>query len=89
MTRSNVGPPPTYNGSLEVGVFNDYVIKATIWLNTTNVKATARGPRLPRALTDVAFDNFKHLALDPEGSRSSTNGFDLLKLMSEPEQVRE
>ena len=32
-------PPPTFDGSKEPGVFDDYKIKAKLWLKTSNLDA--------------------------------------------------
>lgn len=41
--RGSAGPPPSYDGNKEVGVFEEYRIRAKLWLATTNLDGKARG----------------------------------------------
>ena len=49
--RSSVGPPPTFSGDRSAGVWEEYKIRARLWLMTTTIEEKARGPRLLQALT--------------------------------------
>ena len=57
-------PPPSYDGSREAGAFDDYRIKAKLWLKTSNLDDSMKGARLLQGLTGRAFDQMKHLAED-------------------------
>lgn len=57
--RGNSGPPPTWDGS---GLFEDYQIRAQLWLSTTKSKPRARGPLLLKSLSGPPFEQFKYLA---------------------------
>lgn len=83
--KGSGGPPPTYDGSREVGVFEEYRLRARLRLVTTNLEGRARGPRLMQALTDRAFESVKHLVDDGEWMTSSSNGEQLLDLLAKPE----
>ena len=58
--RTNAGPPPAWDGSQ--CPFEDYLIRARLWISTTKAKARTRGPLLLKALSDTPFQDFKHLA---------------------------
>ena len=80
--RSNAGPPPAWDGST---AFKDYAIRVRLWLATTKVKASSRGPLLLKNLTGTPFDDLKHLAKDPQWMTAPDNGEQLLKLMDTKE----
>lgn len=65
-TRGSVGPPPTYSGDRSPGVFEEYKLRAKLWLHTTNLDPLARGPRMLQALSGRAFESVKHLVEDDE-----------------------
>jgi len=79
-------PPPTYDGSRFGMVFENYTIKAYLWLEHTGLRPTARGPRLLQELTDTAFEAAKHFALDPSWRADPENGQRLLEYLAEPQQ---
>lgn len=83
--KGSGGPPPSYNGSREAGVFEEYKLRARLWLVTTNLEGRARGPRLMQALTERAFESVKHLVDDAAWMSSPTNGDELLDLLAKPE----
>ena len=85
--RSNAGPAPEWNG--EQIPYQDYLIKAKLWLATTRARASTRGPMLLQKLSGTPFEAMKHLAKDDLWMRSSNNGERLLELMSLPENFGE
>lgn len=74
--RTNAGPAPEWDG--ESVPFQDYVIKARLWLATTKSKPRTRGPLLLSKLTKVRFETMKYLAKDVSWMQSDTNGDDLI-----------
>eukprot|EP00435_Cladocopium_sp_Y103_P008347 s557_g2.t1 len=84
--RGSSGPPPEWDGQ---GAFEDYLIRARLWIATTKTKAVARGPLLLKALKGPPFESFKYLAKDSAWLSSSTNAEDLLKKMDAPDQYGE
>ena len=83
--KGSIGPPPCYDGSREPGVFEEYRIRAKLWLFTTNIDARARGPRMLQALSGKAFESVKHLIDDQDWLDAQDNGDRLLELLSKPE----
>ena len=69
--RSNAGPPPACDGTT---AFKDYAIQVRLWLATTKVKASSRGPLLLKNLTGTLFDDLKHLAKDSQWMTAPDNG---------------
>ena len=78
--RGSIGPPPTYDGSRDPGVFEEYRIRAKLCLFSTNIENCAKGPRLMRALSGRAFESVRHLILD-----ATDTGERLIELLSRPE----
>ena len=77
--RGQAGPPPSWDGQT---AFEDYYIKAKLWLATTKARGKARGPLL---LSSTPFETFKHLAKDV-GWLSDPRGAErLLEEMNKPE----
>lgn len=76
------GPPPSWDG---VSEFEDYLIRARLWLATTKTKAKARGPLLLKALSSAPFETFKYLAKDTSWLSDSQNAERFLQLMNQPE----
>lgn len=81
-TKGASGPPPSWDGSSN---FEDFCIKARLWIHTTKVRPKARGPLLLKALTGEPFENFKHLAKDASWLNDSKNAETLLNTMDQPE----
>ena len=81
--RTNAGPPPSWDGVQ--CPFEDYLIRARIWISTTKARAQTRGPLLLKALSDTPFQDFKHLAKDPAWLSDPGNAESLLKRMDSPE----
>ena len=76
------GPPPSWDGT---GVFEDYLIKAKLWLATTKSKPKMRGPLLLKALTSTPFETFKHYARDTAWLADPKGAETLLDDMNRPE----
>lgn len=70
--RTNAGPAPEWDG--ESLAFQDYVIKARLWLATTRSKPRTRGPLLLSKLSKTPFETMKFLAKDNNWMQSETNG---------------
>ena len=83
--KGAVGPPPSYDGNREAGVFEEFRIRAKLWLYSTNVESRARGPRLLQALSGKAFESVRHLIDYAEWLEAPDNGEQLLELLSKPE----
>ena len=84
--RGSSGPPPSWDGSTP---WEDYNIRARLWLATTKTKAKARGPLLLKSLSGTPFESFKHLAKDPNWLQSTTGAEELLDEMAKPEHFGE
>ena len=80
--RTNAGPPPAWDGS--ECPFEDYLIRARIWISTTKAQARTRGPLLLKSLSSTPFQDFKHLAKDPAWLANPDNAEMLLKKMDSP-----
>ena len=76
------GPPPSWDGT---GVFEDYMIKAQLWIATTKSKPKMRGPLLLKALTSTPFETFKHYAQDKAWLADPQGAERLLEDMNRPE----
>ena len=83
--KGSIGPPPTYDGNRDPGMFDEYRIRAKLWLYSTNLESRARGPRLMQALTGRAFESVRHLIDDSDWLDSPDNGERLIELLSQPE----
>ena len=83
--KGSVGPPPGYSGDRSPGVFEEYKLRAKLWLHSTNLDPVARGPRMLQALTGKAFEAVKHLIEDDDWCSNKNNGIELLKLLAKPE----
>ena len=81
--RTSSGPPPEWSG--EDLHFQDYLIKARLWLATTKAKPRTRGPLLLQKLSKIPFETMKHLAKDRQWMESDRNGEELLEFMDLPE----
>ena len=78
---------PEWDG--ETTSFQDYAIKARLWLATTKAKAKTRGPLLLQKLSKVPFESMKFLAKDAGWMASTTNGEDLIKMMDQADYFGE
>ena len=68
--KGQSGPPPSWDGSTP---FEDFLIRARLWLATTKARGKARGPLLLKALSGTPFETFKHLAKDNAWLNDSSN----------------
>ena len=75
-------PPPSYDGSREAGAFDDYKIKAKLWLKTSNLNDNMKGARLLQGLTGRAFEQMESLTEDETWLDSEDGGQQLIALMS-------
>ena len=84
--RGQSGPAPSWDAS---SPFEDYLIKAKLWLATTKAKPKSRGPLLLKALGGSAFENFKFLAKDSSWLNNPRGAEHLLDEMNRPEYYGE
>ncbi len=84
--RGNAGPPPEWDGQT---TFEDYQIRARLWIATTKNRPQVRGPLLLKALKGAPFESFKHLAKDTVWLESQTNAEELLQKMDTPDHFGE
>ena len=84
--RSSVGPPPTYDGDRKPGAWEDYKLRAKLWLRTTTIAATSRGPRMLQQLSGRAFDTMKYMCDDDDWFNDPQNGQRLLDEMGRPDR---
>ena len=81
--RTNAGPAPEWDG--ESLTFQDYAIKARLWLATTRSKPRTRGPLLLQKLSKVPFETMKFLARDRQWMQNPDNGEELINTMDKAE----
>ena len=79
----NGPPPPEWDGS-SMG-FQDWLIKARLWLATTRSKPRTQGPMILQRLSGQPFQSLKHLAKDKNWLNNENNGQKILDLMDTPE----
>lgn len=84
--RASSGPPPEWDGETP---FQNYVVKARLWLATTKAPPASRGPLLLQRLTKNPFDTMKYLAKDPMWMKSKDNGPQLIDLMDQADMFGE
>lgn len=82
------GPPPPEWDGVTPG-FQDWLIKARLWLATTRVKARSQGPMILQKLTGPPFQSFKHWAKDSAWLMDEQGGKKLLDKMDTPEYFGE
>ena len=77
-------PPPSYDGSRKAGAFDEYKIKAKLWLKTSNLNDSMKGTRLLQGLTGRAFEQMEAMALDEAETwlDAENGGQQLIALMS-------
>ena len=80
---SGGGQPPEWDGTSVP--FQDWLIKARLWLATTRVKPRAQGPMILQKLGGQPFQSFKHWAKDPSWLADEQGGAKLLQAMDTPE----
>ena len=79
----NGPPPPEWDGSSMS--FQDWLIKARLWLATTRSKPKTQGPMILQRLSGQPFQSLKHLAKDKAWLNNESNGQKILDLMDTPE----
>lgn len=87
--RGNAGgpPPPEWDG--QTVPFQDWLIKARLWLATTRAKARSQGPMILQKLSGQPFQSFKHWARDGDWLSDERGGHRLLDAMNTPEYFGE
>ena len=80
------GQPPEWDGSTS---FQDWLIKAKLWLATTRARPRTQGPLILQRLSGPAFQAFKHWARDADWLQDDRGGFKLLDAMNSPDQFGE
>ena len=75
--------PPDWDGISMP--FQDWLIKARLWLATCRARPQSQGPLLLQKLSGAPFQAFKHWAKDPEWLASKDGGNELLAAMNQPE----
>ena len=73
--KSSVGPPPQFDGDRSAGAWEEYRIRARLWLSTTPIEERSGGG---------AFEAMKHLADDDSWMNDVNNGQQLLDEVSKP-----
>ena len=81
------GLPPEWDGK-SVG-FQDWLIKARLWLATTRAKGPTQGPMILQRLSGQPFQSFKHWAKDARWLSDDRGGHQLLQAMDSPEYFGE
>jgi hypothetical protein len=81
--RGNAGPPPKFCGSKDATIFENWHIKTSMWLAATNLRGSARGPRILQELPDKVFEEVKHLGKDKEWLADANNGQLLLDILND------
>ena len=80
-----VDPLPSLRVGRRRDAFQDWLIKAKLWLATTKVRKTAQGPMILQGLQGVARHTFKHWAKNLEWLQDEQGGHRLLAAMDQPE----
>ena len=80
------GLPPEWDSTSN---FQDWAIKARLWLATTRAKGHTQGPLMLQRLSGQAFQSFKHWAKDTEWLKDPQGGHRLLAAMDTPEYFGE
>ena len=76
-------PPPEWDGTS--CTFQDWLIKARLWLATTRAKPCSQGPMILQRLSGQPFQSLKHYARDQSWLSDDRNGKKLLDVMDTPE----
>ena len=80
------GQPPEWDGNTS---FQDWLIKAKLWLATTRARPKTQGPLILQRLSGPPFQAFKHWARDADWLQDDRGGFKLLDAMNGPDQFGE
>ena len=75
--------PPEWDGVQPS--FQDWLIKARLWIATTRARPKTQGPLILQRLSGQAFQALKHLARDAAWLQDDRNGHRLLDLMDTAE----
>ena len=81
---SGTGPPPPEWDGTSIS-FQDWLIKARLWLATTRAKPCSQGPMILQRLSGQPFQSLKHYARDQRWLNDDKNGKKLLDVMDTPE----
>ena len=79
--------PPEWNGLSPS--FQDWLIKARLWIATTKAKPKSQGPLILQRLSGQPFQSFKHWARDAAWLQDDRGGHRLLDAMNSPEHFGE
>ena len=85
--KSGSTNPPEWDGTSIP--FQDWLIKARLWVTTTRVKPQYQGPLILSKLSGPAFQAFKHWSKDEEWLNAKDGGTRLLQAMDRPEYFGE
>ena len=85
--KSGSTNPPEWDGATVP--FQDWLIKARLWVTTTRVKPQYQGPLILSKLSGPAFQAFKHWSKDEEWLNAKDGGLRLLQAMDRPEYFGE
>ena len=85
--RGNSGPAPEWDG--QSIPFQDWLVKARLWLATTKAKKRAQGPMLLQKPSGGPFQAFKHWSKDTAWLSDEMGGHTLLDAMDRPEHYGE
>ena len=83
--KGAVGPPPSYDGNREAGVFERVQDQSQVVALLNQCGEPCKRPRLLQALSGKAFESVRHLIDDAEWLEAPDNGEQLLELLSKPE----
>ena len=86
-SKGNGGPAPEWDG--QTLPFQDWLVKARLWLATTKAKKRAQGPMILQKLSGPPFQAFKHWAKNKEWLEDERGGHALLDAMDLPEHYGE
>ena len=81
---SGTGPPPPEWDGTSIS-FQDWLIKARLWLATTRAQPCSQGPMILQRLSGQPFQSLKHYARDQRWLNDDKNGKKLLDVMDTPE----
>ena len=85
-SKGGATQPPELDGT---GSFQDWLIKARLWLATCRARPQSQGPMILQRLSGAPFQAFKHWAKDTSWLSSRDGGQQLLNAMDQPEYFGE
>ena len=80
--KGSSGPPPEWDGE---SPFQDWLVKARLWLATTRSRGRAQGPMILQRLSGHPFSCFKHWSKDTSWLMDERGAHRLLEAMDQPE----